>query len=38
VYKEKIVEVAKTIDAQCIVAPETLDILNKAAETPGASK
>lgn len=38
VYKDKIVEVAKTIDAQCVVAPETLDILNKAAEIPGASK
>lgn len=38
VYKEKIVEVAKTIDAQCVVAPEALDILNEAAKTPGASK
>jgi hypothetical protein len=38
VYKDKIVEVTKIIDAQCVVAPETLDILNKAAETPGASK
>ena len=38
VYKEKIVEVAKTIDAQCVVAPEAIDILNEAAKTPGASK
>jgi len=38
VYKDKIVEVTKIIDAQCVVAPETIDILNKAAEIPGASK
>jgi hypothetical protein len=38
VYKEKIVEVAKTIDAQCVVAPEAIDILNEAAKTPGTSK
>jgi hypothetical protein len=38
VYKEKIVEVASKIDAQCVVAPEALNILNEAAKTPGASK
>lgn len=38
VYKEKIVEVATTIDAKCEVAPEAINILNEAAKTPGASK
>jgi len=38
VYKDKIVEIAKTIDAQCIVEQETLNILNEAAKFPGASK
>lgn len=38
VYKEKIVEAATKIDAQCVVTPEALDILNEAAKVPGASK
>lgn len=38
VYKERITEAASKIDAQCVVAPEALNILNEAAKTPGASK
>lgn len=34
VYVDKIREVTKTIDAKCEVAPEALDILNRAAENP----
>jgi hypothetical protein len=38
VYKDKIIEVATKIDSQCVIAPESLSILNDAAKTPGASK
>jgi hypothetical protein len=38
VYKDKIIEVAAKIDSQCVIAPESLSILNDAAKTPGASK
>lgn len=34
VYIDRIKEVAAKIDAECKVAPEALDILNKAAENP----
>ena len=38
VIQEKIKEVERTIDAQCNVLPEAIDILNEAAKRPGASK
>lgn len=38
VYKDRIVEVAKKMDDQCVIAPEALDILNQAAKTPGEGK
>jgi hypothetical protein len=38
VIQEKIVEKQNIIDAQCVVAPEAIDILNEAAKNPGASK
>lgn len=40
VIQEKIKEVEKTIDAQCIVAPEAIQILNSAAKNqkPGDNK
>lgn len=34
VYKDRIVEVAKVIDAGCTVPKEAIDILNQAAELP----
>lgn len=34
VVQEKIKEVAKIIDAKCEVAPQAIDLHNKAAETP----
>jgi hypothetical protein len=38
IIQEKIKEVEKTIDAQCTVIPEALNILNDAARNPGVSK
>lgn len=38
VVQEKIKEVERTIDAQCNVLPEAIDVLNEAAKKPGASK
>jgi len=38
VIQKEIVEVAAKIDAKCVVIPEALDILNKAAEKPGVKK
>jgi hypothetical protein len=38
VIQEKIVEKTKIIDAECKVAPEALEILNEAAQNPGAGK
>lgn len=38
VIQEKIVEKEKTIDANCIVVPEAIDILNEAARRPEVKK
>lgn len=38
VVQEKIKEVERTVDAQCNVLPEAIDILNEAAKKPGESK
>jgi hypothetical protein len=38
VIQKEIVEKEKIIDAQCVVAPDALNILNEAAKNPGASK
>lgn len=38
VVQEKIRDVQVTIDAQCKVHPKVIDILNEAAQTPGAKK
>jgi hypothetical protein len=38
VVQEKLRDVQVTIDAQCKVHPKVIDILNEAAQTPGAKK
>ena len=38
VIQKEIVEKEKIIDAQCVVAPDALSILNQAAKNPGESK
>jgi len=38
VVQEKIKEVEKRIDAECKVLPEAINILNEAAQMPGAQK